>query len=85
MADMYTFTSIVATILILTSTVNCQHSSPCPNIFQYQPNDAQPGKWVGILNLDTEYALSGVWVKIILDRKVQNLQVILFKFILYQL
>lgn len=68
---------LISSLLVLNYLVSsalCQHQSPCSEIFEYVPSESEPGKWLGKITLNTDYPLSGAWVKVILDRKVQALK-----------
>lgn len=66
---------VLVASLNLACLVVSQHPSPCPEIFQYEKTEAEPGKWTGTLVLDTEYPLSGTWIRVVLDRKIDEVEV----------
>ena len=45
--------------------------SPCPGIFRYEPPKDQ-NKWYGVATLISDIELSGVWLKVILDRPAEQ-------------
>ncbi|XP_075984000.1 uncharacterized protein LOC142981779 [Anticarsia gemmatalis] len=52
-------------------------SSPCPEIFTYEPTESnqkpEPGKWYGNVNLYTDIPLYSLWLNIIVDSKADIL------------
>lgn len=48
-----------------------QLTSFCPEIFQYDNTKMENDRWYGELNLDSEFPLSGIWVRVILDNKAE--------------
>ncbi|KAI4455189.1 modular serine protease [Holotrichia oblita] len=60
--------SICFAIPLLSTKTNAQQlESPCPRLFVYEPPGAAPDKWYGIVTLVSDYEISGVWLRIILD------------------
>lgn len=48
-----------------------EFESPCPNIFKYDITKKEKAKWFGELNLDSEYTLNGLWIRVVLDQKAE--------------
>lgn len=42
--------------------------SPCPRLFQYEPPGAEPDRWYGTIQVQSTRELSGVWLRVVLDR-----------------
>lgn len=49
-------------------------TSPCPNDFQYEPLN-ETDKWFGVIQLKSDVAMTGVQVRIVLDRESVQLGV----------
>lgn len=50
--------------------------SPCPDVFEYDTAaKKQSGRWDGVLTFDSEFPLSGLWIRVILDKKAEQLMV----------
>ncbi|CAH1118358.1 unnamed protein product [Phaedon cochleariae] len=62
---------IAASLLLNIISISCQELiSPCPRLFTYEPrNPNEPDKWYGRISLLSDSDLSGVWLRIILDKK----------------
>lgn len=43
--------------------------SPCPNLFTYDPLTADADKWTGTITVKTDFELSGIWMRVILDKE----------------
>lgn len=50
-------------------------TSPCPEVFSYETNNAEEDRWYGTIKLTTETELKGVWVRVIFDRHIDLLGV----------
>lgn len=46
----------------------------CPEVFKYLDR-SQPGKWVGNLTLINSEDLNGLWIRLIFDKDVSNIEV----------
>lgn len=66
---------IVLVLSTFCAFISAQHPSPCPEVFQYDTTRQENGKWFGELTLNSEFPLSGVWIRIVLDRKIELLGV----------
>lgn len=53
---------------ILMQLVISQKPSPCPRTFSYEPKGNESDRWYGVISLKTFEELSGVWLRIKLDR-----------------
>lgn len=51
-----------------------QNPSPCPSVFHYEHSNYQ-GRWDGVIRLQTDEELSGVFVTVVLDRGADALVV----------
>ncbi|CAH1132378.1 unnamed protein product [Ceutorhynchus assimilis] len=61
-------------ISIVYGQVISQLKSPCPEVFKYEQRSAeQPDRWFGVVTVGTDEDLEGVWLKIVMDRKVDLL------------
>lgn len=59
----------ILAILGLIALTNAQQwISPCPGIFQYDEEGAQGDTWSGDITLKTDQELSGIWMRVVLDR-----------------
>ncbi|KAL3271704.1 hypothetical protein HHI36_022176 [Cryptolaemus montrouzieri] len=63
----FTFLSIFLT------AVNLQTRNPCPELFRYNPERSQPGRWFGTVNLTYDEELNGVWLRLRFNRPVIQL------------
>lgn len=48
--------------------------TPCAEVFQYEGKKTA-GKWDGVLNFNSEFDLHGLWIRVILDKKIDKLEV----------
>lgn len=61
-------------VLALATFATATFKSPCPEIFNADTVKKSEGKWEGVLNLDSEFGLSGLWIRIQFDKKVQHVK-----------
>lgn len=50
-------------------------TSPCPEVFSYETNNAEEDRWYGNIKLTTEVELNGVWIHVTFDRHIDLLGV----------
>lgn len=63
-------------ITLFLNLCKSQRPSPCPETFHYESQSRdEEDKWYGVITLQTNEDLIGVWVKIALDRKAEILGV----------
>ncbi|GJQ80664.1 hypothetical protein Trydic_g9248 [Trypoxylus dichotomus] len=60
-------------VLFATETNAQTSESPCPRLFAYEPPGNETDKWYGFVTLLSETDLSGVWLRLILDRPALQL------------
>ncbi|XP_023310719.1 limulus clotting factor C-like isoform X1 [Anoplophora glabripennis] len=48
-----------------------QKPSPCPETFSYEPRGSENDRWYGVISLKTTEELTGVWLRLILDRPAE--------------
>lgn len=68
--------SYVTVIIWLVGSTSCHDLvSPCPDIFQYEPNIEEDfaKRWYGVITLQTADSLHGLWIDIILTNKADSL------------
>ncbi|XP_068909617.1 phenoloxidase-activating factor 3-like isoform X2 [Tenebrio molitor] len=55
-------------------TLALKFNSPCPDLFHYDSAD-QPNQWTGTVTLLSDAELHGVWIRLIFDEKLTELDV----------
>ncbi|GLV36952.1 uncharacterized protein CBL_02213 [Carabus blaptoides fortunei] len=48
--------------------LSAQLVSPCPRLFEYEPPGTETDRWYGTIQIKSNRELSGVWLRIVLDR-----------------
>lgn len=65
-------------ILLCLSNISLSqiYESPCPDLFTYEPQSEDPNtKWYGVITLLSDADLSGIYLRLIFDRKSKQLGV----------
>ncbi|KAJ8963547.1 hypothetical protein NQ314_005552 [Rhamnusium bicolor] len=60
-------------LFVLTKVVLSQNTSPCPEVFTYEPRGSETDRWYGVISLRTSDDLIGIWLIIKLDRPAELL------------
>lgn len=61
-------TGLVLITLVITNVFGQEWVSPCPDLFQYDPAGPTGDSWEGTITLKTDQDLSGIWLRLVLDR-----------------
>ncbi|RZC42474.1 proclotting enzyme-like [Asbolus verrucosus] len=65
---------LAAGLLMTLGSITSALNSPCPHLFHYDSTD-QPGQWTGTVTLLSDVELHGVWIRLIFDEKLTELDV----------
>lgn len=49
--------------------------SPCPNLFEYDPQGVVGDRWSGTIKVTLDDELSGIWIRVVFDRPLMELGV----------
>lgn len=64
---------LVVSLVLGSIASGLKFDSPCPDLFHYDSTD-QPNQWSGTVTLLSDDELRGVWIRLIFDEKLTELQ-----------
>lgn len=69
------FVSLLVFTAMMGSITSTALNSPCPELFQYD-SSAEAGKWSGTVTLLSDSDLHGIWLRLLFDRKIQEIRAV---------
>lgn len=61
--------AIFIILAFIVDVVYCQLVSPCPRIFNYETKAGENDRWYGDMTLASDSDLTGLWLRIILNKQ----------------